>query len=263
MFVSNSDNLGATLDMKILTHFATTDAPFMMECCERTENDKKGGHLAVRNSDQQLILRESAMCADEDEAAFQDVSKHRFFNTNNLWIRLDKLKEIIDKFGGFIPLPMIMNSKTVDPKDDSSTKVVQLETAMGAAIECFSGASAIVVPRTRFVPVKKCNDLMLLRSDAYIIDSSFIPMLNPECGGKAPVISLDSKKYKMVEKLEAATKGGIPSLVKCDRLTIKGLVTMSKETSFVGNVSIENKSDTAKAIPVGEVKNVSLDLTEQ
>lgn len=263
MFVSNSDNLGATLDMKILTHFATTDAPFMMECCERTENDKKGGHLAVRNSDQQLILRESAMCADEDEAAFQDVSKHRFFNTNNLWIRLDKLKEIIDKFGGFIPLPMIMNSKTVDPKDDSSTKVVQLETAMGAAIECFSGASAIVVPRTRFVPVKKCNDLMLLRSDAYIIDSSFIPMLNPECGGKAPVISLDSKKYKMVEKLEAATKGGIPSLVKCDRLTIKGLVTMSKETSFVGDVSIENKSDTAKAIPVGEVKNVSLDLTEQ
>jgi UDP-N-acetylglucosamine pyrophosphorylase len=43
MFVSNSDNLGATLDLKILTHFATTDASFMMECCERTENDKKGG----------------------------------------------------------------------------------------------------------------------------------------------------------------------------------------------------------------------------
>jgi len=197
MFVSNSDNLGATLDLKILTHFATTDAPFMMECCERTENDKKGGHLAVRNSDKQLILRESAMCADEDEPAFQDITKHRFFNTNNLWIRLDKLKEIIDKFGGFIPLPMIKNNKTVDPKDDSSTKVVQLETAMGAAIECFSGASAIVVPRNRFAPVKKCNDLLLLRSDAYMINSDFIPMLNPACGGKAPVISLDSKKYKL------------------------------------------------------------------
>ena len=109
------------------------------------------------------------MCADEDEAAFQDVTKHRFFNTNNLWIRLDKLKEIIDKNGGFIPLPMIKNKKTVDPKDDTSQKVVQLETAMGAAIECFEGATAIVVPRTRFAPVKKCNDLLLLRSDAYII----------------------------------------------------------------------------------------------
>lgn len=147
MFVSNSDNLGASLDLKILTYFAQKDAPFMMECCERTENDKKGGHLAVRTSDSQLILRESAMCADEDEAAFQDITKHRFFNTNNLWIRLDKLKEIIDKHGGFIPLPMIMNKKTVDPKDDTSQKVIQLETAMGAAIECFDGATAIVVPR--------------------------------------------------------------------------------------------------------------------
>ena len=262
MFVSNSDNLGATLDMKILTHFATTDSSFMMECCVRTENDKKGGHLAVRKSDGQLILRESAMCADEDEAAFQDISKHRFFNTNNLWIRLDKLKEIIDKFGGFIPLPMIINNKTVDPKDDKSQKVVQLETAMGAAIECFSGASAIVVPRTRFAPVKKCDDLLLLRSDAYIINSDFIPILNPACGGKAPVISLDSKKYKLVGKLEEATVGGIPSLVNCNRLTIKGLVRMSKKTSFVGDVSVVNTSDEAKYIPSGEVKDVSLDLTE-
>jgi UDP-N-acetylglucosamine pyrophosphorylase len=175
MFVSNSDNLGATMDVKILTHFASTEAPFMMECCVRTENDKKGGHLAQRNEDQQLVLRESAMCLEDDEAAFQDISKHRYFNTNNLWIRLDKLKEIIDKFGGFVPLPMIKNSKTVDPKDDNSQKVVQLETAMGAAIECFQGATAIVVPRTRFAPVKKCDDLMLLRSDAYMINEEIRP----------------------------------------------------------------------------------------
>ena len=262
MFVSNSDNLGATLCLKILTHFAKADSPFMMECCERTENDKKGGHLAVRKSDKQLILRESAMCADEDEDAFQDISKHRFFNTNNLWIRLDKLKEIIDKFGGFIPLPMIKNKKTVDPKDDSSQKVVQLETAMGAAIECFQGASAVVVPRTRFAPVKKCNDLFLLRSDAYSISDDYIPVLNPACGGKAPVVSLDSKKYKLVGKLEEAIEGGIPSLVQCKRLTVKGLVRMSKKTSFVGDISIKNESSEAKLIPIGEVKDATLDLTD-
>jgi hypothetical protein len=107
MFVSNSDNLGASLDLTILSYFAEKGAPFLMECCERTENDKKGGHLAVRKSDSQLVLRESAMCAEEDEDAFSDISKHRFFNTNNLWIRLDKLKEIIDQNGGFIPLPMM------------------------------------------------------------------------------------------------------------------------------------------------------------
>lgn len=260
MFVSNSDNLGATLDLKILTHFATTDASFMMECCQRTENDKKGGHLAIRKSDKHLVLRESAMCADEDEADFQDITKHQFFNTNNLWIRLDKLQEIVDKFGGFIPLPMIMNSKTVDPKDDSSQKVTQLETAMGAAIECFDGASAVVVPRTRFAPVKKCNDLLLLRSDAYVITEDFRPVLNPACGGVAPVISLDSKKYKFVGALEEATSEGVPSLVDCKRLTVKGTVRMGRSTRFVGNVSITNTSDEAKYIS-GEIKDVDMDVS--
>jgi len=260
MFVSNSDNLGATLDLKILTHFATTDASFMMECCERTENDKKGGHLAFRNSDNHLILRESAMCADEDEAAFQDITKHRFFNTNNLWIRLDKLQEIVDKFGGFIPLPMIKNNKTVDPKDDSSQKVVQLETAMGAAIECFDGASAVIVPRTRFAPVKKCNDLLLLRSDAYIITEDFRPVLNPACGGVAPIIALDSKKYKLVGALEEATSEGVPSLVACKRLTVKGTVRMGRSTRFVGNVSITNKSDESKYVS-GKIEDAELDVS--
>jgi phosphoglucomutase len=261
MFVSNSDNLGASLDLSILTYFAQKDASFLMECCERTANDKKGGHLAVRNSDKQLILRESAMCAEEDEAAFQDISKHRFFNTNNLWIRLDKLKEIIDKNGGFIPLPMIMNKKTVDPKDDGSQKVVQLETAMGAAIECFEGAAAIVVPRTRFAPVKKCSDLLLLRSDAYLMVNNK-PVLNPECGGEAPVMNLDSKLYKLVGALEEATVGGIPSLVKCKSLTVKGLVRMSNKTKFVGDVKLTNASSESKLVPVGVVTG-DVDITSE
>ena len=87
-----------------------------MECCSRTEADKKGGHLAMRNSDSQLILRESAQCAKEDEGAFQNIEKHQFFNTNNLWIRLDYLKELMDSKGGFVPLPTLLNGKTVDPQ---------------------------------------------------------------------------------------------------------------------------------------------------
>lgn len=263
MFVSNSDNLGATLDLSILAHFATSKAPFMMECCKRTENDKKGGHLATRKSDKRLILRESAMCADEDEKDFQDITKHRYFNTNNLWIQLEQLKKIVDKNGGFIPLPMIKNKKTVDPKDDSSQKVVQLETAMGAAIESFDGATAICIPRTRFAPVKKCNDLMLLRSDAYIVTDDFRAVLNPECGGSAPIISLDSKKYKLVGNFDAMTKGGIPSLVKCDRLTIKGKVNMSSKIEFVGDVKIVNGSDSAKNAPNRKIENEEIDLTNE
>ena len=260
MFVSNSDNLGATLDLKILTHFANNELPFMMECCERTENDKKGGHLAIRNSDKHLVLRESAMCADEDEDFFQDITKHRFFNTNNLWIRLDKLQEVSKKLDGCIPLPIIKNDKTVDPKDDSSTKVVQLETAMGAAIECFDGAAAICVPRSRFAPVKKCNDLLLLRSDAYMISEDHIPVLHPACRGVAPIISLDSKKYKLVEALEEATAHGVPSLVDCKRLAIKGIIHMSSSTRFVGDVAIVNRSEEARLVH-GIIQDTELDVS--
>lgn len=99
----------------------------MMECCERTEADKKGGHLARRTADGQLILRESAQCAKEDAAAFQDISVHRYFNTNNLWVRLDLLLRLMESRGGFVPLPTILNAKTVDPQLESSPAVYQLE----------------------------------------------------------------------------------------------------------------------------------------
>ena len=78
MFVSNSDNLGATMDLKLLTWFAKSGAPFAMECAQRTDADKKGGHLCRMGS--KLALRESAQCPDEDEKAFQDVGKYKFFS---------------------------------------------------------------------------------------------------------------------------------------------------------------------------------------
>merc|ERR1719265_339565 len=165
MFVSNSDNLGATMDLKVLSYFAAQGAPFMMEVADRTEADKKGGHLAKKKEGGGLTLRESAQCPKDDEKAFQDTTKYKYFNTNNLWVDLEKLKALFDAKGGAIPLPVMLNDKTVDPRDKKSTKVIQLETAMGAAISCFDGAIALRIPRTRFAPVKKCDDLVALRSD--------------------------------------------------------------------------------------------------
>ncbi|MCB0168132.1 MAG: UTP--glucose-1-phosphate uridylyltransferase, partial [Anaerolineae bacterium] len=152
-FVSNSDNLGAVMDTAILGHFVQNDLPFMMEVADRTEADKKGGHLAQR-PDGQLILRESAQCPSDDMASFQDVSRHKYFNTNNLWLNLPALKAMLQAKDNILGLPMIRNSKTVDPRDSGSTPVYQLETAMGSAIGIFQGAGAIRVPRTRFAPVK-------------------------------------------------------------------------------------------------------------
>lgn len=237
-FVSNSDNLGAVLAPELLSWFAKSDAPFLMEVTRRTQADRKGGHLARRKSDGQLLLREVAQCPDGDLESFQDIDRHRYFNTNSIWIRLDRLKETLDANGGVLPLPMIRNRKTVDPRDKASTPVFQLETAMGAAIECFDGASAIEVPRSRFAPVKSSADLFALRSDAYQVGDDGRVALIPERNGVPPVIKLD-ERYKFVDALESL---GVPSLAGCGSLSVVGEVRFEEGSEVVGDVEFDGSA---------------------
>ncbi len=249
LFVSNSDNLGATLDPALLAWFAESGKPFAMEVTARTPSDRKGGHLAIR--DGQLVLRESAQCPDADLDSFQDITLHRYFNTNNLWLRLDRLREAIREAGGFLPLPVIRNQKTVDPRDKSSTPVVQLETAMGAAIECFPDAGAIAVPRSRFAPVKTTGDLLTLRSDAYEIAADGRATLAQSRNGIPPRIDLDGH-YKLVDQLDSATPDGPPSLVACDTLTVRGPIVFSPDVLIAGTVTLDNPSRESATLPSGE-----------
>ena len=255
MFVSNADNLGATMSLQILTHFAESGAPFMMEVCDRTESDKKGGHLCVSKETKQLMLRESAQCSEGDAAAFQDITKHRYFNTNNLWIRLDKLQGVMKANNGTVPLPLIKNSKTVNPKDKSSAKVYQLETAMGSAISSFEGAKAIVMPRSRFAPVKACSDLLAVRSDAYKLTDQYTLELDPSRNGMPPVIDLDGR-YKLVEALDQLVPNGVPSLVKCNKLVVKGNVVFGEGVILEGSCSFVNEQeDGTLSVPPGAYKD--------
>ena len=251
MFVSNSDNLGATLDLKILSFMAEKQLDFIMEVCERTESDKKGGHLARSVESGKLLLRESAQCPKADEAAFQDIAKHKYFNTNNLWLNLPSLRREMAANNGMLALPVIRNSKTVNPTDASSTKVFQLETAMGTAITSFTAATAIVVPRERFAPVKTCNDLLSLRSDAYDVTSDFRMVLSPRRQGVPPVVSLDDKHYKFVDGFEKLVAQGVPSLIKCNRLKVQGPVEFTQGVVLDGDVTIVNESDQPKLIGAG------------
>ena len=185
-FVSNADNLGAVLDPQVLGYFVEHRLPFLMEVADRTAADRKGGHLAQRLSDGRLVLRESAQCPDADMDAFQDIERHRYFNTNNLWIHLPSLRECLAEQDGVMGLPMIRNNKTLDPRDPSSPKVYQLETAMGAAIAAFERAGALRVPRSRFAPVKTCDDLLGVRSDAYVLTEDWHVVPNPERPRRRP-----------------------------------------------------------------------------
>jgi UDP-N-acetylglucosamine pyrophosphorylase len=252
-FISNSDNLGAFLDPVLLNFFADSGAPFLMEVTRRTATDKKGGHLAKRMSDGRLLLREVAQCPDDDLDEFQNIDKHRYFNTNNLWLNLEKLKAQLKADSGVLPLPMIKNKKTVDPRDPQSTPVYQLEIAMGSAIECFEGALAIEVPRSRFAPVKTTADLLALRSDTYEVLSDGQVRLCEERQGVPPDISL-SGDYKLVDSLDAL---GVPSLIHCKSLKISGLLHFEHGVVIEGDVVFQNSNAERKVVSAGIYKDGS------
>jgi UTP--glucose-1-phosphate uridylyltransferase len=251
-FVSNSDNLGAVLEPRILAWLAREQIPFLMEVTDRTEADRKGGHIARRRGNG-LVLREIAQTPEEDLGAFQDIRRHRFFNTNNLWVDLRALADLFEQGEGVLELPMIVNRKTVDPSDPSTPEVIQLETAMGAAMDLFDGAQAVRVPRRRFAPVKTTNDLLVVRSDAYVLTEEAHVELARERGDRPPLVDLDPRFYKLLHDFEPRFPAGPPSLVACQRLTVVGDVAFGRGVVIRGSVRIEHDDGEQLRIEDGSV----------
>jgi len=249
-FISNSDNLGATMDESLLGYFSENRLPFMMEVAPRTPSDVKGGHIA-RHINGRLILRESAQCPQDEMDAFKDIKLYRFFNTNYIWINLKVLEKLIEKHNT-INLPIIKNQKTLDPRDENSPKVFQVETAMGAAISLFEGATAIRVPTSRFVPVKKCNDLLAIRSDRFVFSKEDNLILNPR-SSQTIAIDLDQKYYGKIDLFDERFGEGIPSLIDCESLTIDGDVRFEKNVTIKGEVVIKNIGKSQAVIKEGSV----------
>lgn len=253
VFVSNSDNLGAVLDPHILGYFVRGRLPFMMEVTDRTEVDRKGGPLVRRAGDGRFLLWESALCPPEDQAAFQNIARHRYFNTNNLWLNLPALAATLEAQGGILGLPMIRSKKTIDPRDPTSTPVYQIETAMGAAIGVFEGAGAIRVPRTRFAPVKTTDDLLAVRSDAYVLTDDYRIIVNPDRQGGPVVVALDDRYYRLIDGLEQRFPLGAPSLVECEKLIVAGDIAFGRDVVLRGTVHLVNDTDRQTTVEDGTV----------
>jgi UTP--glucose-1-phosphate uridylyltransferase len=254
-FICNSDNLGACIEESLLGYFAEKDFPFMMEVAEKTPSDIKGGHLA-RHQNGRLVLREAAQCPKDEIVAFLDIRRYRFFNTNNIWVNLEYLKDLIVR-QRIVELPMIVNPKTVDPRDDRSPAVYQIETAMGSAISLFEGAAAVNVPRSRFLPVKTCNDLLAVRSDCFVYSEREGLKLSPARAaiGKTEVIKvkLDPRCYGKFDLLEERFKEGVPSLAECDALSINGDVRFEKNVVIRGAVTITNPGPGPAVVKAGTI----------
>ena len=244
-FVSNSDNLGAVPDPRVAGWFAASGAPFAIEAVRRTASDRKGGHFARRRSDGRVVLRETAQTLPEDAEALQDLGRHRFTSTNNLWFDLRAMAEELDRRDGILGLLLIKNVKNVDPADPSSPEVVQIETAMGAAIEVFEGATTIEVGRDRFVPVKTTNDLLVLRSDCYELDDQAVLHQLPT---EVPFVDLD-KPYKLVAGFEQRFPAGAPSLRDAKRLLVKGDWEFGADVTVVGDVTVGGDGSSGRIAP--------------
>jgi UTP--glucose-1-phosphate uridylyltransferase len=237
VFVSNADNLGAVPEPRVAGWFAQSGAPFAIEAVRRTPSDRKGGHFAVREADGRIVLRETAQTAPEDLDALGDLGRHRFTSTNNIWIDLESVQAALDGRDGMLGLPLIRNVKTVDPADPSTPKVVQIESAMGAAIEIFEDARTIEVTRRRFVPVKTTNDLLVLRSDVYDIGADFVL---DQAAPMVPFVDLDGV-YKLVGDFDQRFKEGAPSLREAESFVVDGDWTFGNNVRIVGNVTLDGE----------------------
>jgi UTP--glucose-1-phosphate uridylyltransferase len=240
-FVSNADNLGATVDLSILGYFAEKRLPFLMEAARRQPADRKGGHLAYHPK-QGLLLREVAQCPADELEEFQDIERYQYFNTNNLWIHLPTLQHTLWQYEGVLPLPLIRNEKAVDPTQPDSPHVYQLETAMGHAIALFPDAQAVEILRDRFIPVKNTNDLLALWSDAYVLKENYMIQRNPARKMRDElIVDLDKDYYGFFDQLKAHFQEGAPSLVHCRQFHVEGDIYFDANVALAGDVWLQNR----------------------
>lgn len=246
LFVSNGDNLGATVDTKILDHMIETGSEYIMELTPKTRADVKGGTLV--NYEGQVQLLEIAQVPKEHVEDFKSIKKFKYFNTNNLWINLKAIKRLVEQ--NAIESEIIPNNKTINYQG-SEVNVLQLETAVGAAIRHFEGAHGVVVPRSRFLPVKTCSDLLLVKSDLFYLEHGALKLDPVREGYANPLIKLGSH-FKKVSGFQQRVPH-MPKILELDHLTITGNVTLGKNVSLKGTVIIVCNDGQKIDIPNGSI----------
>lgn len=235
VFISNIDNLGATVDLNILNFLTGSESAqserceFLMEVTDKTRADVKGGTL-IKYEDK-LRLLEIAQVPKDHLEDFKSVKKFKIFNTNNLWIKLDAMSRVVKE--RTLDMEVIMNHKTLD----NGLNIIQLEQAVGAAVKCFNGAHGINVPRSRFLPVKKTDDLLLVMSNLYRLQNGTLVMSPQRMFPTTPLVKLGPNHFAKVKEF-LKRFASVPDMLELDHLTVSGDVTFGKGVSVRGTVII-------------------------
>ena len=248
IFMSNADNLGAVVDLRILQHMVETKAEYIMELTDKTKADVKGGTIIDYEGKARLL--EIAQVPKQYVNEFKSIKKFKYFNTNNIWMNVKAIKRVVEE--NALELEIIPNEKSIpaDKKGEADLSVLQLETAVGAAIRFFKNAHGVNVPRKRFLPVKTCSDLMLVKSNLYTLSHGQL-MIDPNRFGPAPLIKLGSD-FKKVAQFQKRI-GQIPNIVELDHLTVTGDVNFGRGIVLKGTVIIVATENSTIDIPPGSV----------
>lgn len=250
VFMSNVDNLGATVDVTLLNHLEKNGIEFAMEVTKKTRADVKGGTLIDYKGTVKLL--EIASVPKDKVEEFKSIKKFKIFNTNNLWVSLPSIETHLDALQS--QMDIIVNNKTIG----NGVQIVQLETAAGAAIQVFNKACGVVVDRSRFLPVKACSDLLMIQSNLYSLHSNGTLALNPERKEKMgddaalPQIKLSAEFNKVNDYLSRFET--IPNLLELESLTVAGDVKFGAHVTLRGNVIVMAQPLNARLdIPSGAV----------
>jgi len=243
VFISNIDNLGATVDFQILKHMTENNIDFIMEVTDKTRSDVKGGTLIEYEGKAKLF--EIAQCPPSKVDEFKSIKKFKIFNTNNLWVSLKSIKKFVEEQKTRF-MDVITNNKKALGKD-----VIQLETACGAAVEFFEKARGINVPRSRFLPVKSTSDLFIVQSDLYELKNGYLEMSKKRSYPSVPLVNL-GEFFKTVNNYNARFKS-IPEILELDQLTVSGDVTFGTNVTLKGTVIVVANVGNRIDIPDGSV----------
>jgi len=243
IFVSNVDNLGADVDLRILKHLVDSQAEYLMELTDKTKADVKGG--TIIDYEGQVRLLEIAQVPSEHVEDFKSVRKFAYFNTNSIYVHLPALKRIMSSEG--LELDIIINPKVAD----DGTAVIQLETAIGAAIKHFKNAHGVNVPRSRFLPVKSCSDLLLITSDLYSLEHGKLVMNPNRMFSQTPVVKLGDT-FKKVANFQKRFRT-VPNLLELDHLTVSGDVWFGRNITLRGTVIIVANDGSRIDLPDGSI----------
>lgn len=241
VFISNIDNLGATVEFNILKHMAESRAEYIMELTDKTRADVKGGTL-IQYEDKARLL-EIAQVPRKHVDEFKSVKKFKIFNTNNLWVNLKAIDRVVSS-GALHDMDVITNMKSYNGK-----AVIQLERAAGAAIQFFEGSHGINVPRSRFLPVKGTSDLFVVQSNLYTVARGQMVMNPARPFPTVPLVKLGDQFTHVEKYLSRFTN--IPDILELDHLTVSGDVTFGSDVTLSGTVIIVANHGSRIDIPSG------------